>query len=99
MNCGTVVPRSIQACQPPFTTVVTVTLTGTTVVNGGWHAWIERGTTVPQFIGAHRNDQVTISVPGTSAEVITAASYITKGAGVGNLSTFSSRGPTRDGRV
>jgi subtilisin family serine protease len=77
----------------------TVTLTGTTVTSGGWHGWIERGTTVPQFVGAHRNDQVTISVPGTSSEVITAASYITKGAGVGNLSTFSSRGPTRDGRA
>ncbi|RSN31372.1 hypothetical protein DMC61_14580 [Amycolatopsis sp. WAC 04169] len=76
----------------------TVTLTGATITDGGWHAWIERGTTVPQFIGSHRNDRVTISVPGTSAEVITAASYITKGAGVGNLSTFSSRGPTRDGR-
>jgi subtilisin family serine protease len=77
----------------------TVTLAGTTVADGGWHAWIERGMTVPQFIGAHRNDRVTISIPGTSTEVITAASYITKGAGVGNLSTFSSRGPTRDGRA
>lgn len=77
----------------------TVTLTGMTVTDGGWHAWIERGTTVPQFIGAHRNEQVTISVPGTSSKVITTASYTTKGAGVGNLSTFSSRGPTRDGRA
>lgn len=77
----------------------TVTLTGMTVADGGWHAWIERGTTVPQFIDTHRNEQVTISVPGTSSKVITAASYITKGAGVGNLSTFSSHGPTRDGRA
>ncbi|WP_413254579.1 S8 family serine peptidase [Streptomyces europaeiscabiei] len=37
-------------------------------------------------------------MPGTSWKVVTAASYITKGAGQGNLSTFSSRGPTRDGR-
>ncbi len=77
----------------------TIRLTGVTVVNGGFHAWIERGNVVPQFTGALRNDAVTISVPGTAREVITAASYITKGSGVGSLSTFSSRGPTRDGRA
>ena len=82
-----------------------MTLTGTNVSNGSWHCWIQRPAigggdlVVPQFIGPHRNDQVTINTPGTSSEVITAASYITKGAGVGNLSTFSSRGPTRDGRL
>ncbi|MFH8369789.1 S8 family peptidase [Streptomyces sp. NPDC018031] len=76
-----------------------LTLTGRTVADGGrWHAWVERGQIVPQFIGAHRDDAVTISVPGTSRKVLTAASYITKGAGQGTLSTFSSRGPTRDGR-
>lgn len=76
-----------------------LTLTGRTVPDSGrWHAWVERGRTVPQFIGAHREDAVTISVPGTSRKVVTAASYITKGAGRGSLSTFSSRGPTRDGR-
>ncbi|MDX2600753.1 S8 family peptidase [Streptomyces caniscabiei] len=76
-----------------------LTLIGQTVADSGrWHAWMERGRTVPQFIGAHRNDETTISVPGTSRKVVTAASYITKGAGQGNLSTFSSRGPTRDGR-
>jgi subtilisin family serine protease len=76
----------------------TLELTGTAITDGRWHGWIERGTSVPQFVGAHRNDQVTISIPGTSTEIITVASYITKGAGAGNLSTFSSRGPTRDGR-
>jgi subtilisin family serine protease len=76
-----------------------VTLVGDTVVNGVWHGWVERGDTVPQFVAPHRNDAVTISIPGTSREVITAGSYITRGAGVGNLSTFSSRGPTRDARL
>ena len=76
----------------------TIRLGGTTVVVGKWHAWIERGSLIPQFTGPFRNDAVTISVPGTAHEVITAASYITKGAGVGNLATSSSRGPTRDGR-
>jgi len=77
----------------------TVTLGAISVVNGRWDGWVERGTTVPMFLPPQRNDAVTISVPGTSREVITAASYITKGAGVGSLSTFSSRGPTRDGRA
>ncbi|MCA6090618.1 S8 family peptidase [Streptomyces sp. SCA3-4] len=77
-----------------------LTLTARTVgEEGRWHGWVERGQAVPQFIGPHRDDAVTISVPGTSKKVITAASYITKGAGVGSLSTFSSRGPTRDGRA
>jgi hypothetical protein len=81
----------------------TITLVGVTVTNGTWHGWVERPTPaanspVPQFMAPHRNDATTISVPGTSREVITAGSYITRGAGVGNLSTFSSRGPTRDGR-
>ncbi len=41
---------------------------------------------------------MTISIPGTSREVITVASYTTKGAGVGSIASYSSRGPTRDGR-
>lgn len=77
----------------------TIRLGGTTVVVGKWHAWIERGNNIPQFTGPLGDDAVTISVPGTAREVITAASYITKGAGVGNLATTSSRGPTRDGRA
>ena len=77
----------------------TITLGAITIFNGRWDGWIERGNTVPQFLGAVRNDAITISVPGTAREVITAASYVTKGAGVGSLSSFSSRGPTRDGRT
>lgn len=76
-----------------------VTLVGVTVTNGQWHGWVERGNTIPQFLAPHRNDAITISIPGTSREVITAGSYVTTGAGPGNLSTFSSRGPTRDGRL
>lgn len=74
------------------------TLHGTTVMNGRFDAWIERGVIIPRFVGSHLNNDRTISVPGTSNEVISAASYITSGAGVGDISTFSSRGPTRDGR-
>lgn len=77
----------------------TITLGAVSISNGRWDGWVERGTTVPRFLAPFVNDAVTISVPGTSREVITAASYVTRGAGVGSLSTFSSRGPTRDGRA
>jgi subtilisin family serine protease len=73
-------------------------LTGTTVVNGRFDAWIDRNIRpVPTFI-SHVSANGTISIPGTSQEVITAGSYVTNAAGIGSLSTFSSRGPTRDGR-
>ncbi len=76
------------------------TLNGITVVDGQFDAWIERGLlAIPKFIGPHLNNNRTISVPGTSNEVITVASYITRNAGVGDISTFSSLGPTRDGRL
>lgn len=66
---------------------------------GRFDAWIQRGPPIPRFLAPHVNAAMTISTPGTAFEVITAASYITKGAGVGSLSSFSSRGPTRDGRA
>jgi subtilisin family serine protease len=74
-------------------------LIGNTVVRGRFDAWIERGSPAPQFIGTHRDRSMTISIPGTSRDVITVASYTTKGAGIGSIASYSSRGPTRDGRV
>jgi subtilisin family serine protease len=83
------------------------TLTGTTVVDGGrFHAWIQRsGEVLPQFTGPAATNASTISTPGTSREVITVGSYVTRphpthgaSAAIGDISTFSSRGPTRDGR-
>ena len=75
------------------------TLTGLTVSSGRFDAWIDRNILhVPTFI-SHVDAHMTLSIPGTSQEVITVGSYITSGAGVGSLSTFSSRGPTRDGRM
>lgn len=77
----------------------TITMTATTLVNGAFHAWIERSNVTPaRFLAPHQNNDFTISIPGTALEVITVGSYVTRGAGVGSLSTFSSRGPTRDGR-
>ena len=65
---------------------------------GRFDAWIQRGNMIARFLAPHVNNNMTISTPGTASEVITAASYVTRGAGVGSLSSFSSRGPTRDGR-
>jgi subtilisin family serine protease len=66
---------------------------------GRFDAWIQRGAVVPQFLAPHESPARTISTPGTAREVITAASYVTRGAGVGSLASSSSRGPTRDGRA
>ncbi len=66
---------------------------------GRFDAWIQRGTVVPTFLAPHESNARTISTPGTAREVITAANYVTRGAGVGSLASSSSRGPTRDGRA
>jgi subtilisin family serine protease len=79
----------------------TITLQGTTVVGGQWDAWIQRGGAIqtrPQFLAPFVNPARTISIPGTGRQMITAAAYVTNAAGVGSRSTFSSLGPTRDGR-
>jgi subtilisin family serine protease len=76
----------------------TMTLTGISVGTGQWDAWIQRGEPSPEFRAPHRSPARTMSIPGTAHEIITAASYVTRGAGVGSISTFSSLGPTRDGR-
>jgi subtilisin family serine protease len=72
-------------------------LQGMTATLGRWDAWIQRDST-SQFLSPFVNPARTISVPGTGMEIITAASYVTRGAGVGSISSFSSLGPTRDGR-
>ena len=76
----------------------TLILHGDSIQDGHFDAWIERGGLSPQFIGSHRQEGGTLTIPGTSHAILTVGSYITKGAGVGDLSSFSSYGPTRDGR-
>jgi subtilisin family serine protease len=73
------------------------TLQGAAVTSGQWDAWIQRNSSA-QFVPPFVNPARTISVPGTSREIITTGSYITRGAGIGSVSSFSSMGPTRDGR-
>lgn len=77
----------------------TIRLASVTSATGGrFDAWIQRGTIIPAFLPPHEDRSRTISTPGTATEVITAANYVTRGAGVGSLASSSSRGPTRDGR-
>ena len=77
----------------------TLRLNGLTVVNGEFNAWIERGNIIPCFTGPYMNNDRTVSIPGTAYKVITVGSYITRGTNVGDISGFSSKGPTRDGRL
>jgi subtilisin family serine protease len=76
-------------------------LSGASIADGRWHAWIQRNT-VAQFQAPFVSRASTISIPGTSTAVITAGSFVSNGASTGSingaLSDFSSRGPTRDGR-
>lgn len=74
-----------------------LTLRGNSISFGQWDAWIQRNS-FSQFLPPFVNAARTISVPGTAREIITVGSYITRGAGVGAISSFSSLGPTRDGR-
>jgi subtilisin family serine protease len=76
-----------------------LTLAGTTVTNGRFDAWIQRGSMIARFQPPHEDPEMTISTPGTGAKMITVACYMTRGDGAsGAYSEFSSRGPTRDGR-
>lgn len=75
----------------------TLRLTGSVVTSGRWDAWIQRNSG-SEFRPPRVNAQRTISIPGTAPGIITAGSYVSKGATLAELSAFSSRGPTRDGR-
>jgi subtilisin family serine protease len=81
--------------------VWTLRITPIGIVSGEWHAWIQRNS-ASQFQPPFVDRSATISIPGTSPAVITAGSFVSNGSATGSvngtLSTFSSRGPTRDGR-
>ncbi len=75
-------------------------LTGVTINVGTFDTWINNPTRQPiiAFPAAQATALGTVSIPATANRVISVGSYVTRGAGVGSLSTFSNRGPTRDGR-
>ncbi|MCB9081824.1 MAG: S8 family serine peptidase [Lewinellaceae bacterium] len=75
----------------------TIKLTNTGAAAAPFNAWIERDqlatfTTLETSAG-------TISIPGTSREVITVGNYLCKGKDKGKLSSSSSLGPTADNRM
>jgi subtilisin family serine protease len=75
---------------------------------GRYDAWIERARVhldkeQARFAKGHRQIAGTVSIPGTTRNVITVGSYVTRvskkpaSAGKGKLSRFSGKGPTRYG--
>lgn len=77
-----------------------INLHATTLVSGKFHCWIEDGDSTARFIGTYVSSEATISIPGTSTNAITVGAYVDRGlSSSGKLANFSSRGPTRDGRI
>lgn len=94
--------------KPPAEGNWTITLLGN---YGAFHAWMF-GNTVNAEITSNTVNSHLISIPGTSKQAITVGSYVTKNSWVdlsgtnwrypweiGVISSFSSPGPTRDGRL
>ena len=91
-----------------------IKITGVTIAEGGsFDIWLAGKSMEAGFTLGH-NFRKLVGMPGTSKKGITVGSYVTKWSWVsvngstfayngtnrtGNISTFSSQGPTRDGRV
>jgi subtilisin family serine protease len=78
------------------------------VRNGRFDAWVERaprpGGEQTRFDDSSHDPTRTISIPGTARNIITVGAYVTRAsqppdAPAGMICTFSSRGPTRYGRL
>ena len=74
-----------------------IKLVNTTGTAASLHAYIERDqlASFKTFVSVPG----TVSIPGTSNEIITVANYTVKGKGSGKVHKSSGRGPTSDGRV
>lgn len=79
---------------------------GDQITDGGFHVWLERAGRGPgvteqaRFTPADYDPTCTISIPGTARRILTVGSYVTRfddDAPLGELSRFSSCGPTRYG--
>lgn len=79
-----------------------VTLTGTDVVDGSFHAWVERDSSLPHSQSRlDRADVVTTSTTGTICNgfrTIAVGAY-NPHSSQQEIAPFSSAGPTRDGRI
>ncbi|MEE9187563.1 MAG: S8 family serine peptidase, partial [Bacteroidota bacterium] len=102
------------ATKPPASGTWRITVDGTSVAAGGrYDIWLHSQTMEGAEFASGGDESRIVAMPGTSAEAITVASYVTKiswksidgntytfsPAGTpGSISDFSSGGPTRDGR-
>jgi len=85
----------------------TLRITPTTVVDGRFNAWIQRSNRKNARFSSHQTRAGSISVPGTSREVVTVGNYVTRqfnigshvSNAVGTRAGSSSCGPSRDGRI
>ena len=76
-----------------------IALTGTTVVNGTFQAWVDRNNRGRSaFLAPYvRADQLTLGVPSTGLRPITVGNHDTSAQP--KIDPSSGRGPTRDGRI
>lgn len=95
---------SVMARKPPNINLPigtwTFSITGTSVVNGEFHAWVDRNNRgyskfAPLLL---QEDVMTLGVPATARRVISVGNH-DKVVGAPNIDNESGRGPTRDGRV
>jgi hypothetical protein len=82
---------------PPGNT--TIALTGTTVVNGAFQAWVDRNNrNRSAFLAPYvQADQLTLGVPSTGSRPITVGNHDTSLPPA--IDPTSGHGPTRDGRI
>jgi hypothetical protein len=78
----------------------TIALTGTTVINGRFNAWVDRNNRGLSAWQAPflQEDQLTLGVPSTARRPITVGAH-NKTAPTPGIYSASGRGPTRDGRI
>ena len=85
-----------------------ITLRGIEIEDGRYDAWIERMSRKKpykqaRFTSHSAEGSRTVSIPGTARKIITVGSYSSRPqdnpANTGNISNFSSRGPTRLGSL
>jgi subtilisin family serine protease len=78
----------------------TIALTGTTVINGGFQAWVDRNNRGMSAFQAPflQEGTLTLGVPATARRPITVGNH-DKTAPTPAISGSSGRGPSRDGRI
>lgn len=74
-----------------------IKLTNTSIAETPFHAYIERDQLA--YFTTFEDPEGSISIPGTSKEVITVGNYNCKGKSSGGLADSSSQGPTTDDRM